>query len=94
MSVYLASSEQAGEAPVPGDEVVLVAEAVRLPVERRLHREADAVALAVEDDVARERRRLVVVERDVLEAELVLAAGLQDGLQSRTGDGPGGRGPS
>ena len=75
--------DEAGEAAILGDEVELVREAVRLPVERRVGRDADAITLAVEIDVARQRRRRLEVDRDVLEPEFLAAHRAQHQLQLR-----------
>jgi hypothetical protein len=58
---------------IPGEEIVLVPETVGPPLQRRRDRHADAVPLAIEYDVAVGDGVLRVVNRDVLEAELVLA---------------------
>ena len=82
-SVYFASQIEADEAPVLDDEVELVAELVGLPVERRVHRQAEAVADAVEHDVLGQRRGLREADRDVLEPELVAPGRTQLKIQDR-----------
>ena len=71
----------ADEPAVAVDEVPLVAESVRLPLQVRLdgerHREPDAV----EHDVRGERPDGLVGDGRVLEAELVLRRGAQDELE-------------
>src|SRR2546426_10367504 len=59
------------EAPVLGDEVVLVPETVGLPVHRRAHRHGEGVANAVENDRNARRGRPDEADRNVLESELV-----------------------
>ena len=63
--------DESGEHAVRPDEVVLVADPVGLPVERRGDRHADPIPLAVEDDFPGEGAGLLVFDRDELEAELV-----------------------
>ena len=73
--------DQAAEAAVPRDEIELVREARRLPVERRVHRQTEPVPLPVEDDVPGDGRAAVVLDRHVVQAELVRARRPQDQLE-------------
>jgi hypothetical protein len=72
---------QSAEPAIDGDEVVFVAEPVRLPVEHRVHRQADTIDLSVERDVPRDRGALLVFDRNVLEAQFVLPCGPQHHVQ-------------
>ena len=79
----LGLEDQAGEPAVAVDEVPLVAEAVGLPVQLGAHRDADVEALAVEHERDRHDLLGLVLDRRVLEAELVLGRGAQDQLELR-----------
>ncbi len=74
--------EQDAEKPaVARNDVVLVAEPERVPAELGGHRQRESIQLAVEDDVARQvEGRVLVADRGVLEAELVLLRGTQMGF--------------
>src|SRR5439155_9507401 len=65
--------DEAREAAALHEQVVLVAEAVRLPVERRVHPERRWIPDAVEDHVALQPGRALVLDRDVLQAEMMAA---------------------
>ena len=69
----LGLGDDAEEAAVAVDEVVLVAEAPRVPLELALDGCADRVDVAVEDDRPLQHGVDLVLDRDVLDAELVLA---------------------
>src|SRR2546427_13044798 len=62
--------DEPDEAPVLGDEVVLVPETVGFPVHRRAHRHGEGVANAVENDRNARRGGPDEADRNVLESEL------------------------
>src|SRR5262249_45370591 len=63
--------DEAAEPAIASEEVVLVAEAIRLPVERRVDRQPEGVADAVERDALLEGRARIELDGNVLKAELV-----------------------
>ena len=69
----LGLGDDAEEAAVAVDEVVLVAEAPGVPLELALDRQPDRVDVAVEDDRSAQDGVDLVLDRDVLDPELVLA---------------------
>src|SRR4051812_36410634 len=79
----LCLNDEPAEAAVLDDEVVLVAETIRLPVEQRVDRRVQRVADPVEDDVAVEPRAALEVDRDVLEAKVVAARRTQLHVERR-----------
>ena len=77
--IPLELGDEPEQASIAGDEVIFVAEAPQIPVQVRGNRDRDWEGYSSEGDVPRNRRRLVVVEGNVGDAELVLPPGLHDG---------------